>query len=81
MPKVHPNETEDWLNIPGGNRTNEKTLPDFHLTRHRTQQALLKGEGGIADSGTDMNEQKIAYLLARLSTPEAKERFLRSLEL
>jgi hypothetical protein len=81
MPKVYSNETEDWLNIPGGNRTNGKTLPDFHLTRHRTQQALLKGEGGIADSGTGMTEQEIARLFAMLTTEDARERFLRSLEL
>ena len=81
MPEVASDEIKKWPGIPGKNRTEGRDLPQFHRTRHDAQQRLLKGEGVQADSGTDMTEQEIAYLLARLSTSEAKERFLRSLEL
>ena len=79
MPEVPSDEIKKWPGIPSKNRTEGRDLPQFHRTRHDAQQRLLKGESVQADSGTRMTELEIAEILTKLSTPEARERFLGSL--
>lgn len=69
---------EGWNSKEGENRTNGRKLPKFHLVRHATQQAILRGENVLADSGTDMTEQQISDFLMKLTTPEARDRFLKT---